>query len=50
VTTIVVSKLPSNWHVQGCTMVYKVAYLVKAYNCSLPRPVVNGGERTCEPK
>jgi len=31
VATIVTNKLPPDWFSQGCTMVYKVVYLVKAY-------------------
>jgi hypothetical protein len=31
VATIVANKLPLDWFSQGCTMVYKVVYLVKAY-------------------
>ncbi len=40
VATIVANKLPSNWDFQGCTMVYKVAYSVKAYSIP-PTFVVN---------
>jgi hypothetical protein len=32
VATTITSKLPPNWVTQGLTMVYKVAYLAKAYS------------------
>jgi hypothetical protein len=38
--TIVANKLPPYWLFQGCTMVYKVVYLVKAYSTP-PTFVVN---------
>jgi hypothetical protein len=31
VATIVTNKLPPYWFSKGCTMVYKVVYLVRAY-------------------
>jgi hypothetical protein len=59
-TYIVASKLPQDWVIQGLTMGYKVAYLVKTY--SIPPALVvnrdqigvhlvpNGDKRIWEPK
>ncbi len=43
VATIVANKLPPDWFSQGCTMAYKVAYLVKEYSIP-PTFVVNNDQ------
>jgi len=60
VATIVASKLPQDWVIQGLTMAYRVACLVKTY--SIPPTLVvnrdqigvhlvpNGSKRIWEPK
>jgi hypothetical protein len=42
--TTAASKLPPNWVTQGLTMVYKVAYLAKAY--SIPHALVVNSDQT----
>jgi hypothetical protein len=60
VATIVASKLPQDWVIQGLTMAYRVAYIVKTYSIPLAlvvnrdqigvHLVPNGGKRIWEPK
>ena len=60
VATIVTSKLPIDWTIQGLQMAYKIVYLVKAYSIPLQllinsnhieiHLVPNVGERTWSKK